>query len=68
MLFVFRGAQLLQQQSQVSCMHSVGPLVIYKLNLPAEPAQAWWNRHILLLAATAHVENTQAPQLQVDNC
>ncbi len=62
MLFVFRGAQLLQQQS-----HSI-LLVLYEPSLPAKAAQAWWNGHALWLDATAYVEHTQPLQLQVDDC
>ena len=49
-------------------MHLVVPLVLYEPSLPAKAAQAWWNGHSLLLAATVHVEHTQPPQLQVDDC
>lgn len=45
------------------CMHLVVPLVLYKLSLPSKAALAWWNGHVLLQAATVHVEHTQPPQL-----
>lgn len=48
-------------------MHLVVPLVRNEQNHPAKAAQAWWNGHSLLLAATVHVEHTQLPQLQVDD-
>lgn len=49
-------------------MHLVVPLVLYEQRLPAKAAQAWWNGHSSLIAATVHVEHTQPPQLQVDDC
>lgn len=61
MLFVFRGAQLLQQQSHSIIGNSIQwSIVFYELSLTAKATQTWWNGHVLLLAATAHEEHTSS--------
>lgn len=56
--FCVQGSSTLSATHHSVSVASSGPISLYEPNIPVKAAQAWWNGHFVLLAATIHIEYT----------